>query len=50
MSLEQARQAIGRARVQLAKVQLEADDFVDPDPESAVMWAFYTRKLRQSAC
>ena len=42
MSLEQARRAIGRARVQLARVQLEAGDFEDPDPESAVTWAFYS--------
>ena len=38
MSLELAQECIVRARCQLERVQTAA---FDPDPESAVLWAFY---------
>ena len=40
MSLDRAAECLARARRQLSKVQTAAID-EDPDPESAVMWAFY---------
>ncbi len=40
MSLELARQFLARARSQLERVRLAAEGYA-PDPESAVMWAFY---------
>ena len=40
MSLEQARQFLARAKSQLERVQIAADDD-GQDPENAVMWAFY---------
>ena len=40
MSLRQAADCLVRARKQLQRVQLAADDEY-PDPEGAVTWAFY---------
>lgn len=41
MSVEQAGQCLARAKKQLEKVQL-AVGVETPDPEDAVMWAFYS--------
>ena len=40
MSLEQARECLARTKKQLARVQIAANDEY-PDPENAVVWAFY---------